>query len=155
MRSWSPSYFVRWCALWVVYVGLRALLLSPSLEAFCDLLTCSVRSQTRALIAWAGISSLPSGWTAIFLKPCSLCVFFHAFYVLDWTIDRITELLPDLFFSFKVVLSFCVLQQFLPVSCLHTCLICPKILPVSLAPYWFLCFVFSPMVELFVTVITP
>lgn len=113
MRSWSPSYFSRWCTLWVVYVGLRALLLSLSLKAFCDLLTWGVRSQTRALIAWAGISTTPSGWTAIFLKPCvfffsSFVSFFMHFFVLDWTIDRITELLPDLVFFCS---AFCVLHH--------------------------------------------
>lgn len=50
MGCGSPSYFSRQCTLWVVYVGLRAFLLSLSLEVFCDLLTCNLWPQTRALI---------------------------------------------------------------------------------------------------------
>lgn len=37
MTSRIPSYFSSWCTLWVVYLGLRALLLSPSLWGSYDL----------------------------------------------------------------------------------------------------------------------
>lgn len=158
MRSWSPSYFSRWCTLWVVYVGLRALLLSLSLKAFCDLLTWGVRSQTRALIAWAGISTTPSGWTAIFLKPCvfffsSFVSFFHAFFCTwlnNWSNHRAVAWFGFFFVQHFVYCITWVSNRFLSrsvsysswnTSCISTLLF-----------LHLLCFQ-SNMVELFVTVI--
>lgn len=37
MTSRIPSYFSKWCTLWVVYLGLRALLLGLSVWGFYDL----------------------------------------------------------------------------------------------------------------------
>lgn len=113
MRSWSPSYFSRWCTLWVVYVGLRALLLSLSLKAFCDLLTWGVRSQTRALIAWAGISTTPSGWTAIFLKPCVFFFFFCVFFscIFLYLIEQLIESPSCCLIWFFFCSAFCVLHH--------------------------------------------
>lgn len=149
MRSWSPSYFSRWCTLWVVYVGLRALLLSLSLKAFCDLLTWGVRSQTRALIAWAGISTTPSGWTAIFLKPCVfffllLCLFFHAFFC-TW-LNNWSNHWAVAWFGFFLFSILCIASPEFPTgSSLGPCLIHPEILPVSPPSYSFICFVSSPI----------
>lgn len=143
MSSWSPSYFSRWCALWVVYVGLRALLLSPSLEAFCDLLTWGVRSQTRALIAWAGIKTMPSGWTAISIKPCFLWVLFHAFFFFHfkvrWTIAWITERITHCLFFFVASPEFTTVSS-LSLSLSHF----PKIY-IPCTSYSFIFFVPSPI----------
>lgn len=120
MRSWSPSYFVRWCALWVVYVGLRALLLSPSLEAFCDLLTWGTRSHTRALIAWAGMRTTPSGWSSIFFIEglLSLCLFpsFFCTWLNNWSNHLAVAWTDSLFVYCRISVSTCYFSMSLSYS---------------------------------------
>lgn len=82
MTSRIPSYFSSWCTLWVVYLGLRALLLSPSLWGFYDLQQqhATRGSKKRTLCYWSVKSTtwhiLPHKYEVVCLLPVVVFVYF-------------------------------------------------------------------------------